>query len=176
MFRKILIMMFSLLIIACKSEEKKQESIQETVAVDTVKTFTLKGIKDGKKTWELEGEDAILALEQANEISINKPFMKFFDEQGQVKATVTANRAKVNSKTKDMHAMDEVVMISTKDKSTLYTTDIFYENVSGKFHSDAKVKIVREDSVTTGVGFDSPLDLSEVNIHKNVEISYQEKA
>ncbi|MCP4481287.1 MAG: LPS export ABC transporter periplasmic protein LptC [bacterium] len=171
--RLYLLLIFCIFLFACKGTEivetesgkEKKESL-----ADEVRTFRLKGIKQGKESWELEGHTAIIATDKSNEILIDKPFMRFFYDDGTVKATVQAQKAKVNSRTKNMQASENVIIISHQDESTLYTDEIFYNNKSEKFYSQARIRIERDDSITTGIGFDSPIDLSEINIHKDVEI------
>ena len=99
--------------------------------------------------------------------------MKIFNANVSQTANVTADIGQINAKTKNMHAMGNVVMHSLKENTKLYTDEVFFDNNREKFYSDKKVKIIRDDSITTGVGFESDINLAEITIKKNIVISYQ---
>ena len=152
------------------TKNTKKENIQK----DSFKDFVLKGVENGKKVWQLTGTSAFFNLETSDQVEVTNPEI-FFYELDKMSSRVKAEKALVNTKTKDMHAIGKVEMFSLKEDTKLYTEEVFFTNSNSTFFSDKYVKIERGNGSTTeGVGFDATSDLSVINIKKDVVMKYKE--
>jgi len=148
-----------------------------------MKKFSLEGREHKKIVWKIKGDTSFIDLENAKEVKVINPEMKFFgtSEKNISKSNVTpqayliSNECVLDIDSKNVSASGNVRIVSEKEDICLYTEQVFYDHTKELFYSDAYVKIERADSVTEGQGFDATLDLSEINIKNNVNIYYKSK-
>lgn len=110
----------------------------------------------------------LIRFEKAEE-----PFIEFpkgveiekYDEKMEVTASITSNYAQYFEEKKLWEAKNNVVAVNPQG-DTLKTEHLIWEEEKGKIYSDQFVKIIREDQVITGIGFESDQNLSNWKIKK----------
>jgi LPS export ABC transporter protein LptC len=89
----------------------------------------------------------------------------FFNEQEVHTSVLTARRGRVDDKTQDFEAHDNVVVVS--DSGTVLRTDrLFWDNAQRKIHTDAFVDIVSPTEHVMGHGMVSDQSLRNYRIFK----------
>ncbi len=89
----------------------------------------------------------------------------FFDEFGEKSSTLTARRGRVNDRTRDFEAYENVVVVSN-DGTSLTTDRLFWNNVERKIHTDAYVEIVTQNEEIRGNGLESDQSLKNYRIFR----------
>ncbi|MFC1546798.1 LPS export ABC transporter periplasmic protein LptC [bacterium] len=171
--RILTILLVMMLIFSGCSKSKKEEQVskQEKDKADYLITFTLEEIVKGERKWKLVGEKAIIK-DDIQKIYIDKPIITFYEDKKEV-TYVNSEKGIVDSKTKDMQAIGNVVVNSLKDDLVVTSEIMNYSNSKNLITSDEFVKIERSDTITTGVGFEAVSDLTEITIKKDVSIVYK---
>ena len=88
----------------------------------------------------------------------------FFDEEGIQTSSLTSKRGRVDDITQDMYAIDSVVAVSDSGV-TLYTDELIWNNKKNKIVSDKFVKIVSDQEVIEGYGFESNQSMNPYTIY-----------
>jgi LPS export ABC transporter protein LptC len=89
----------------------------------------------------------------------------FFNEFEEHTSVLTAQRGRVNDRTQDFEAYDNVVV--TSDSGTVLKTDsLFWTNASRKIHTEAFVEIVSQTEHIMGHGMISDQGLKNYTIFK----------
>ena len=84
----------------------------------------------------------------------------FYDDQGEHASLLTAERGEYDTKTENVKAMGNVVVVSDSG-ITLYTDELFYYRDSDKIVSNTRVKVETEEGhVLHGVGFESDAQMN----------------
>ena len=93
-------------------------------------------------------------------------YVEFYDGKGEINATLIADSARIDDRTKDMVAYGNVHVNSDNNLRTVDTDQLHWSNDRRVFFSDKRVKIVdrRKDQVIEGVGFESDDALSTYKI------------
>jgi LPS export ABC transporter protein LptC len=167
--KKIILLFFTLFLFISCSKSEKNVSNQDNTR-EYIKTFTLDEIVKGKKQWTMDAVKATIQ-EGTTKIFIEKAHLTFFKNDKKA-SYIESDTAIYDSKTKDIQSKGNVKMISFEENVTITTDTMDYFNSIGKFKSKDFVKITRDDSITTGTGFEANSDLSEINILNNVSITY----
>ena len=110
------------------------------------------------------GHIAVYSAEQFTLLS-DSVHVDFYNEQEQHTSLLTARRGKVNDRTEDFDAYDNVVVIS--DSGTILHTDsLFWTNADRKIRTDAFVDIVSPREHIMGHGMVSDQGLKNYKIFK----------
>jgi LPS export ABC transporter protein LptC len=91
--------------------------------------------------------------------------LEFLDSNLNTTALLEANYGEILSEEKLMIARDSVILINFKDEE-LYTEELIWVQDSSRVYTDKYVKIVRNDVVIHGKGFESKDDFSHYVIKK----------
>jgi LPS export ABC transporter protein LptC len=93
-------------------------------------------------------------------------YVEFYNSQGEINATLIADSARIDDRTKDMVAYGNVHVNSDHNLRTVDTDQLHWSNDRRVFFSDKRVKIIdrRDDRVIEGVGFESDDGLSNYKI------------
>ncbi len=99
------------------------------------------------------------------------PFIEFpegveierYNEQMEQIASITSNYARYYEAESKWEAKNNVVAVNPQG-DTLKTEHLIWEQEKGKIYSEQFVKIIREDQVLTGIGFESDQNLSNWKI------------
>ena len=114
--------------------------------------------QDGKKTTDLTAREGVIRFENKSEVS----------------ASSEAINQAHNLDPGDIYLTGDVVAVST-DGSHLTTDWLWFDKSKNIIFSTAPVKIVRDDSVTKGVGLEATSNLSNVKIFKQT-LTIKEKS
>lgn len=93
-------------------------------------------------------------------------YVQFYDRDGKLTATLVADSARIDDRTKDMAAFGRVHVNSAENGRVVDTERLFFDNARRRLHSDAYVKVVGTDRTYEGVGFESDESLSDFVIYK----------
>ena len=93
---------------------------------------------------------------------------RFHDRDGSLNATLSADSARIDDKTGNMCAYMRVHVHSQKNRTIVDTEKLCYDKETGRFHSDAWVKIVDSLRGRTlqGTGFESDESLTDYTINR----------
>ena len=91
--------------------------------------------------------------------------LEFLDSNLNTTAYLEAKYGEILSEDKRMIARDSVILINFKDEE-LYTEELIWVQDSSRVFTDKYVKIVRDDVVIHGKGFESKEDFSQYVIKK----------
>lgn len=89
----------------------------------------------------------------------------FFNEEGELSSVLTARRGKVDDRTKDLEAYEDVV-VSSEDSTVLRTERLFWTNATRLIHTDAYVVIASPREVIRGEGLESDQSLTNYRIFR----------
>jgi LPS export ABC transporter protein LptC len=90
----------------------------------------------------------------------------FFDENGEHASVLTSDTGEYNSKTEDVKAIGNVVVVSDSG-ITLYTEELFYYRQRDQIISNTDVKVETEEGhILHGVGFRSDAQMNSWQIDK----------
>lgn len=126
--------------------------------------LALRTSEAGRPLWELRAQEARI-LEDSHRASLVRPHMDFYKDRRRV-SWMTAETGEVQTEIQDVRLSGSVVVVSTKDRSTLRTETLEYSSKRGKLHTQALVNLERPDARVKGVGMEASPDLSEVRIFK----------
>jgi LPS export ABC transporter protein LptC len=84
-------------------------------------------------------------------------FVKFFNPDGSVNATLVADSARIDDRTSDMTAFGSVHVVSETRRTVVDTDRLFYDASERRLHSDDAVTIVDSlnGRILKGTGFES---------------------
>jgi LPS export ABC transporter protein LptC len=88
----------------------------------------------------------------------------FFNEAGEKTTTLTAKKGRVNDATKDLYAIDSVVVVSDSGV-TIKTEELMWRNSDKKIVSDKFVTIISPKEKIEGYGFESDQHLQNYVIY-----------
>lgn len=112
---------------------------------------------------------------KATDITADEGVIRFEDtHQSTSSVAVKLNEGAVGLGPGDLFLTGNVVAVST-DGSKMYTDWLRYDKSIGLITSTAPVRVVREDSVTEGIGMEATANLSQVKIFKQT-VTIKEKA
>ncbi len=94
-------------------------------------------------------------------------YVEFYDNAGALNATLIADSARIDDRTKDMVAYGAVHVESKRSKTIVDTDRLHWDNASRKLHSDAYVKVVdrMRGRMLQGTGYQSDEGLRNYTIY-----------
>ncbi len=95
-------------------------------------------------------------------------YVEFFDREGAMAATLVADSARVDDRTRDMVAYGAVHVQSDANQTTVDTDRLYWDNNRRLLHSDAHVRVVDRIRKRTieGIGFESDESLKNYRIYR----------
>lgn len=171
-----LILLFTLLS-ACK-EEKLKPKIDISIASEELPD---QESKNAKITFTEEGKlrailysDNIKVIGDKDEKLLTNMKIEFFDEAENRSSVLTSLNGKIDDKTQDMYAIDSVVAVSDSGV-TLTTDELIWKNKTKKITSDKFVRIVSDEEIIEGYGFESDQNLTNYTIFNITYITSTEE-
>jgi len=153
-----------LIILNCPSNNKPVPS--ETLPSQIVTDFQLYESTSGKKLYRLYAEKAYV-YDEPQKITVTKPYIVFYNEDGSVSSTLNALRGQVNNKTSDLLAQDSV-LVQTSDSTILKTDSLVWNNQSQIILTDAWVNIQTKQGLIEGQGLISDAAMKKIEIKSSV--------
>lgn len=96
---------------------------------------------------------------------LDSVYVEFYNDTLAVENVLTSKRARYYPESGDMVVQDDVRFIS-KDKDTLYTNALFYNEKLQMFYTNDSVRIQNGPQVTTGAYLEANKDFSWVRIYQ----------
>ena len=124
--------------------------------------FTLTQTREGTKVWVLKADNAMV-FEDSDQIELTDLRIDFFEETGEVRSTLTADKGYLSRRTNDMLVRGSVVVYSA-DGTILTTEELSWNERLGKIESDKPVRATKDRDVFTGVGVEADPDLKNIRI------------
>jgi LPS export ABC transporter protein LptC len=160
-----------LALIGC--EEKIKPSVMSDVQIsasqeswNSTVTFT----ESGKVKAVLKAGHIAMYASQQQTLLDEGVQVDFFDQQERHTSVLRSKRGKVDDKTHDMEAYEQVVVVS--DSGTVVETDtLLWTNSTRKVHSNDYVKITSPDESLQGFGFESDQTLKNYTIFRVTGVS-----
>ena len=128
--------------------------------------FTLTESAAGTKNWTLRAVYAAM-YNREQKVDAKTVNIDFFDAEGTLYSTLTADRGEVDQRTNDLQARGNVRIV-TKNGVAMETDSLRFMNRSGKIFSDGFVKVTRQGDVLTGFGFESDATLEHFRLSREV--------
>jgi LPS export ABC transporter protein LptC len=129
--------------------------------------FTLTESAAGTKNWTLRANYAAM-YNREHTVDARTVKIDFFDAEGNLYSTLTADRGEVDQRTNDLQARGNVRVV-TKNGIAMDTDSLRFLNRTGKIVSDGFVKVTRRGDVLTGFGFESDATLEHFRLRREVK-------
>ena len=97
----------------------------------------------------------------------------FYDEKGDHRSVLTARTGSVETKTGDMTARGDVVVV-TDDGVRLETEELRWRKAEDRIVTDAPVRIIREGGEINGIGLDTDPQLKRFRLGSEIEGEWQQ--
>jgi len=163
----LLIIFLSIVLIVVCSEEKLKPKIDSSINSEELPD---QESKNAKITFTEEGKikailyaDNIKVSAERNEKLLENLKIDFFDEEEKRSSVLTSLFGKIDDATQDMYAIDSVVAVSDSG-ITLMTDELIWKNSNKKIVTDKFVRIISDDEIIEGYGFESDQDLKNYTI------------
>ncbi len=127
-----------------------------------ISSFKLTQTSDGRIVWTLSATLA-LVFEKADRVETTSPRIEFFDEDGELRSTLTARTGLLRQRTSDMEVLGNVVVTSA-DGTVLETERLLWCELKGKIETDRAVRVTKDGDVMTGTGAEADPDLRNLRI------------
>jgi LPS export ABC transporter protein LptC len=124
--------------------------------------FTLTQTHDGRRVWSISAEHALI-YEDADRVEMIELRVDFFDEEGEVRSTLTANEGVLKRRTNDMEVLGSVVVYAA-DGTILTTERLTWDEHRGKVDTDRPFRVTKDTDVMTGVGMEADPDLKNIRV------------
>ena len=149
------------------SEKKLKPQIDETI---TSEELPDQESKNAKITFTEEGKlkailfaDNIKVIGNKNEKLLENVRIEFYNEEEIQTSTLTSLEGKIDDLTQDMYAIKDVVAVSDSGV-TLTTDELIWKNKTKKIVTDKFVRIVSDEEIIEGYGFESDQNLTNYTI------------
>lgn len=166
----------SLVLLACDADEPlgdqdavvvaepaaPEEAPPDQVLFDAV----IRETESGDPRWVLRS-DRLEKDRNSDEAELFGVHMDFF-RADTLHSTLTSRRGKAHLKRKDLHAWEDVVVI-TRDGRRLETEDLWYSNETGLITNEVFNRFTRDEDVMTGTGLEATPDLEYFELKHDVE-------
>jgi LPS export ABC transporter protein LptC len=128
--------------------------------------FTLTESDAGRKNWTLRADYAAM-YNREHKVDAKTVTIDFFDKEGALYSTLTADRGEIDQTTNDLEARGNV-HVTTKNNVTMETDSLRFLNRTGRIVSDGFVRVTRQGDVLTGIGFESDATLEHFRLRREV--------
>ena len=152
----------TLLLHGCGGDERGEFGGSRTIADQEVDGFTLTQTRDGARVWSIAASHALI-FHDADRVEMIDLRVDFFDDDGEVRSTLTADEGILARRTNDMEVTGNVVVYAA-DGTILTTDKLTWNERTGKVESDRPVRVTKGDDVMTGVGVEADADLKNIKV------------
>lgn len=167
---------FLVAIILTSCGPKEREDViprPENLPDQVIEGLVLRETENGALRWTLWADRALKFENKPTQLEGVR--IVFYDEKDHTeKSVLTSLGGTVDEKTRDLLAEGDVVVV-TADSIRLETPELRWDRLSGKIHTETPVKITEGQSVLTGIGITSDIDLNSYVIHKDVKGTLRDK-
>ena len=156
------VLALALLLYGCGGDEGGEFGRSRTLADQEVDGFTLTQTREGARVWSISADHA-LVYDDADRVEMIDLRVDFFDDDGEVRSTLTANEGILARRTSDMEVLGNVIVYAA-DGTILTTVRLTWNERKGKVESDRPVRVTKGDDVMTGVGVEADPDLKNIRV------------
>ena len=159
-----LILVFS----SCSKDEKsKVPLVTQDIPDQEFSDFSTVESDSGVVKWKLRAPVASVYNSKKLLVTDN-PVIDFYDEDGKITSTLTADKGEYNQETHDLTALGNVV-VTTTEGYTLETESLVWLQSLSEIHSEDFVKVTKGNDVLTGYGLKTDPALKNVEILRDVK-------
>jgi LPS export ABC transporter protein LptC len=162
---KTLIILCIAAVSACTAEPDKKNKLNTANPEQVIENFNMTNRQSGKVLWELSAAKANI-FQAKNLIELTIPIIRFYEEK-KVASIISGENGTVDQISKIVEVWGNVIIDSKKENTIIKTTRMFYNTELEKIYSNEKVEILRQNSVTKGIGFESDPGLNIITIKEN---------
>lgn len=166
----------SILIMKAREIKKNPAKLLDYVpeAALQIKEFRRAQIEDGRKVWEVSGEEASY-VKEAKEVVIKKPRVVFYDRDGTtIEATGNDGRVSFTEPERGLEKMQLQGGVQVNYRGFLLQTDqILYVKSKNQVILPGKVTVKGDGLELEGVGMEIALDSEKLRLNKNVKTRLQ---
>jgi LPS export ABC transporter protein LptC len=128
----------------------------------TMDTVRVQQIHSGIKSAEIRAENARTG-DKPDEYVMTKVDTDIYDKEGAI-TNITADRGLYNIETKQLTLIDNVVINKTKDKQSLYTDLLYYDDDKRTVWCPGATRLVAEDAEINGGSLRYEIDTGQYEI------------
>jgi len=150
------------LLSGCQGDRAEEPGDPSLLADQEIDGFTLTQTREGERLWVLSAVRG-LVYEETDRVELETVRVDYFDDDGSVRSTLSANRGVLKRRTSDMEAHGNVIVVA-KDGTRLVTERLTWNERTGKIESDRFVRVTQGDDVFTGVGLEADPDLKNIKV------------
>jgi LPS export ABC transporter protein LptC len=165
-----LFLFISLLFFASCSDEKVKPSVNPSLNVEELPAqeswkATVYFSDSGKTTAILEAGHLRVFNESRETLLDDGVKVDFYNEEGIKTSTLTSKKARVDDETKNLFAIDSVIVVNDSSGTTITTDELMWRNSDKKIISDKFVTIISPKEKIQGYGFESDQHLQNYVIY-----------
>ncbi len=149
-------------LLGCERGNRGDVNGGSVVPDQEIGNFKLTQTSDGRILWTLSASLA-LVFEEADRVETTSPRVEFFDENGDLRSTLTARTGLLRQRTSDMEVLGDVV-VRSEDGTVLETERLLWCEQKGKIETDRAVRVTKDGDVMTGTGAEADPDLKNLRI------------
>lgn len=161
------VFLLPLIFLACvndPSQAKSMEDMHAKIQVETGTNVNMIYSEDAKPSIKILADKALRYNVEVPYTEFNEGMIiYFYDENGELESTLTANYGKMTDGSTDLLAQDDVVVIN-KAGEKLNTEHLIWDKEAELIKSEGFVKITTEDEIIYGNGFESDDKFSNYTI------------
>jgi len=156
------LLLLVLSLVGCGGDEEGGFRGSRTLADQEVDGFTLTQTREGARVWSISADHALI-YEDADRVEMIDLRVDFFNEDGEVRSTLTANEGILARRTSDMEVLGDVVVYAA-DGTVLTTERLTWDERKGQVETDRPVRVTKGEDVMTGVGLEADPDLKNIRV------------
>jgi LPS export ABC transporter protein LptC len=146
----------------CQRELAEDPGDSSLLPDSEIDGFRLTQTREGDRLWVLTASRG-LVYEEADRIELEQLRVDYFDDEGEIRSTLTAKEGLLRRRTNDMEARGSVVVVA-HDGTRLVTERLTWNERTGKIESDRFVRVTQGEDVFTGVGLEADPDLKNIRV------------
>ncbi|MCX8092877.1 MAG: LPS export ABC transporter periplasmic protein LptC [Candidatus Goldbacteria bacterium] len=170
--KRLLLVIFLLLIIVGCEHKKIQPRLPATEKIENIPNYIIQGFnltttEEGVKKTELKAASAQV-FEMKKLIFAQKLEMKNYEKDGGI-TVLSADHAVINTENNSFKASGNV-RIKASNGTVIITDSIFWDDAQKKVIGEGPVSVIKDKNVISGIGFQSDIDMKDIRINKKVKL------
>jgi LPS export ABC transporter protein LptC len=166
----------SLVFLPACTPEKPKPKLPVGDKVEDIPNFVMEGFKlrsteQGDVQWELEAKAAQI-FERKKKAYAQDFIMRSF-EKGSQSSTLTGDRAVIDTETNFLEATGNV-HLKANNGMLLITDKFFWDDRKKLAYGDAAVTVIKGNTVLKGIGFESDMDMRNLQIKNRVRLKAED--
>ena len=131
----------------------------DMIGYDTDTYVNVDGIRSAKIL-----SDSAFYFNDSSAVHMHGVEMEIYTDEGAVRATVTAERARYDRNTQGMHALGNVVLVMPQDDRRVESPELWYEPNEERIWSDSASTYHRNGQITRGTCFRSDMTFQNFTV------------